>query len=195
MKETLIVSNHPPAWVIAPHVLRLFREADIVLLTTPFFAQLVHLASFGSYDALPITGYMPGSTKVNDFIIRAFMATYGKNTARAPKNPVAVAAQQLASGRNLLIFPSGVVQKDHTQPEVWQRGAARILQQAYQQNPAISLAFLHIVDRTSAEVSEPLLVAEIPEVTHITGNSRIDSKAATTVLHSMYDSYYGLTKK
>lgn len=193
MKETLILGNHPQTYVIAPHVLRLLSEEHVVVLTVPVVTALLHAIPGKNYEALSITSEFRGSTTINHVILGALTRILSKASQRThSENPIETAGDLLASGRNVLLFPSGTVQKDVSKPERWRNGVGRIVRHAYTQNNDINVAMLRIFDRKTAELSEALPVASLDVLPDAVFDTYADSKEITQNLWMFYHAYFGM---
>lgn len=188
MKETLIVGNHPQTLVLAPHVLRLLSEERPVVLTVPIIAALLQAIPRKQFEAISITRTFRGSTTLNLVLLGAL----SKVLAKHDENPIETASALLASGRNVLLFPSGRVQKDVSKPEQWRSGVGRIVRQAHTRNPAINVAMLRVFDRKTAELSEPFPIQSLDILPYAVFDSYADSKEITQNLWLLYHAYFGM---
>lgn len=192
MKETLILSNHPQTTVIAPHVLRLLSEEKAVALTVPVLAALISMVPRKNYQSIPITKSQTGSIRMYDFFIRLFMTIYTRFHEHPYKeNPIETAGDLLATGRNVLLFPSGKVYRDVKKPEPWRRGVGRVLRHAYPQNNDINIALMHIQSRKQATVSEPIPVHSLDLMNPTIDDSYADSARIARELWMLYHRYFG----
>ena len=157
MKETLIVCNHPETYKLLFHVLKLIREEDVMVLTVPFIAGMIHILTNSEDTALPLRD----RTKKNSLskrtitkTVETFLLKLDKHVV-VPENPTQLAAEKVAlEKRNVLIFPAGVVYSDLAKPEQWKSGVGRIAQEAYRLNPNINVAMMRIFGVTRAELTQ-----------------------------------------
>lgn len=195
MKETLIVSNHPQTLALTLHVLRLIKKEDVVVLTVPFIAGVLHFLTRDDTSALALRERTHKNSLAKHTIanlIEAILMQTDRHVT-VPENPIQLAAKKMAlEERNVLIFPAGVVHTDLSTPERWKSGVGRIVQEAYKLNPNINVAMMRIFGVTKSELSEPIRVADLDIFPSVEEDLFASSRRIAQNLAQKYHDYFNV---